>query len=55
MNMNAAPLEARPNAWARMARTIAEKVEATAANWGELPKGALTKKDQLVNEKLCCI
>ena len=52
VNMNAAPVEAFPKTSARIARTIARNVDATAASCGELPKGALMKKDQLQRERL---
>ncbi len=47
--MNAAPVLARLNTSARMAKTMARNVEATAASCGLLPKGVATKNDQLAS------
>ena len=47
MKTNAAPVLARLNTSARIAKTIARNVEATAASCGLFPNGVATKKDQL--------
>lgn len=51
LNMNAAPLLARPNTRANIAKSIERKVVTTAASCGLLPNGAATKNDQLAKEK----
>ena len=50
--MNAATFDARPNTCARMANRTEKKVDATAANCGDFPKGAPTKNDQLAKDNL---
>lgn len=52
VKMKAAPVEAFAKTRARMAKTMAKNVDATAASCGEFPNGALMKNDQLHNEKL---
>ena len=47
MKTKAAPELARLKTSARMAKTIARNVDATAASCGLFPKGVATKNDQL--------
>ena len=51
VKMNATPVVAFEKTSARIAKTIARNVEATAASCGLFPKGAATKKDQLASER----
>lgn len=52
VKMKAPPVDALPKTNAKMAKTIAKNVEATAANCGEFPNGAPIKNDQLHSESL---
>ena len=49
VKMNAAPVLAWLNTSARIAKTMARNVEATAASCGLLPNGVATKNDQLAS------
>lgn len=51
VNTNAAPVLARANTRARIAKTIERNVDATAASCGLFPNGAATKNDQLASVK----